>query len=410
MDLISADITSKVKNNPGIFSTILCLAGLSTLKLYMYQSNYRKYTKPFGSSYSVHQAVPNIDKINNKSSRTILITGGCGFLGRNIVSLIFKDGSNVHINIIVLDLIIPTDSLKMPSVTYIQGNLLDKEILTKIFSSFSIDSVLHCAGLIPFLGVPDKAIWEVNVSGTRNILDISQKFGVKNFVYTSSATVVLSKSDRNPHQLTEDVPYPKDNLDTYTQTKKAAELLVIEASKAGKMTCCILRPAAVFGKGDKLVSDNAVRGVDAFIIGHPECRIDWVPVECVAWAHILVEKALQDPSKRSVINGNAYFIGNNEENEYGWFFGFGPATISHWEQPAAQRLPIWLVDILATVNEASYMFTGLPVLAPTLCHSLTDYTRRSYTFSSNKAFQHFGYKPLMSVSTAIRKLVDDYKR
>lgn len=396
--------------------SVVSIVSFTAYKLWMHRYLYNKYTQPT-LQYQIHSLSVVNQSEGNKGKRTILITGGNGFLGRHIVQGLLQTNKanpaddKYSVSIIVLDISIPPKHLQISAVTYVQANLLNTEHLRQLFSSYSIDSVIHCASLIPFLGVPNEAIWKVNVTGTKNLLDVSLAFGVKSFIYTSSATSVLSKNDRNAYKLTEDTPYPTQNLDTYTSTKVAAEKLVVSSGDEKKMACCVLRPAAIFGKGDKLVSDNSVRGIDAFIIGQPTNKIDWVPVECVASAHILAESALQEESKRKIMNGNVYFIGNNEENTYGWFFGYDEsATMSHWEQPTAKRLPIWLVDALATVNETMCAIIGVPVLAPSLCHSLTDYTRRSYTFSSDQAGRHFGYKPLMTVSEAIQRIVDDYKK
>jgi nucleoside-diphosphate-sugar epimerase len=121
-----------------------------------------------------------------------------------------------------------------------------------------------------------------------------------------------------------DVGYPKQHLDTYTTTKEAAEHLVLSANDpSGQgLATCVLRPAGVFGKGDKLGSDKLVLGgSDSIILGDGTAIIDWVPVECVASAHQLAEAALSTEQGRKKVNGQVYFIGNNENKSYGWFNG-----------------------------------------------------------------------------------------
>ena len=296
------------------------------------------------------------------------------------------------------------------------------------FDADGVDSVIHVASLIPFLGVPEEAIWAINVDGTKCLLEACKSIPkpVKSLIYTSSATVVLDKDIKSYESIAENkVGYPKQHMDTYTTTKEAAELLVIAANNIGSnavdgFATCVLRPAAVFGKGDKLVSDKHVAGIDAAIIGEGTAKIDWVPVESVALAHQLAEAALATSEGRKKLNGQVYFIGNNEQHQYGWFNGEKSSTdasknnnnqeFSHWEQKQPDHIPLWLAYSLAYINITIFNLIGIPPLAPFLAPSLLDYTQRTYTFNSNKAFVDFGYKPVYSVEEAIRRRVEVYKK
>ncbi len=345
-----------------------------------------------------------------EGARIVLITGGNGFVGKYISSYL----ADKQLNVIVFDLSVPEEGLRRKDTTYICGNLLNPQHIEralKCFQSVSVDSVIHSASLIPFLGVPDEAIWTVNVDGTKILLNACATLGVRSFIYTSSATSVLNLSTRVSRKLKEDCPAPSQHIDTYAATKFAAERLVLDANSATGMATCSLRPSAIFGRGDKMIADRALLGSNAYYMGDGSARIDWVPVEAVARAHVLAEDGLSSPDgRRQRMQGAAYFIGNEEERQYGWFMGAAmdgaPAgPVSHWGHPRPRRLSLAVIMALARLNLAAYAVLGAPLLPPFLAPSLIDFTQRTYTFSSARAARDFGHAPAESVAAAIARLV-----
>jgi nucleoside-diphosphate-sugar epimerase len=348
-----------------------------------------------------------------EGARTVLITGGNGFLGKYIANLI----ADKRINVIVFDLLLPEEGARRKDITYVRGNLLEPEDLRKALTSVkSVDSVIHTASLIPFLGVPDQAIWTVNVGGTKTLTTTCSQHGVKYFIYTSSATASIDRSCRMVNNQEESAPLPKKFVDTYAATKFAAERIVLEENKSGGMVTCSLRPGGIFGRGDKLLADRILQGIDLFYIGDGTARIDFVPVESVAMAHVLAEESLfSDPQRRERMQGSFYFIGNNEQRQYGWFMGApmdgeSSGSTSHWGQPLPKQLPLWLVMMLGYVNLGIYTLTGFIVFPPSLAPSLVDWTQRTYTFSSDRAKRDFGYEPKEKLADAIKRLAAENMR
>ncbi|KAF0701393.1 Aste57867_8095 [Aphanomyces stellatus] len=346
---------------------------------------------------------------------TVLVTGGNGFLGSYLVNLLVDENKY---NVIVFDISLPRTC--RPDVTYVRGNLLHKDhlqaALTILGDGLHVQSVFHMASLIPFMEVPDKAVERVNFDGTCLLLDVCQASKtVSIFIYTSSSSVVLSHTNRNFRKASEaDMAYPDVPVDTYARTKGAAERLVLAANTNNPTTervsfaTCALRPGAIFGLGDKLLADNCLR-VSLPTMGPGEAKMDYVPVECVAVAHRLAFDALQTPAGRARIGGQAYFIGNDEEKTYGWFYGLGTDKttpgLSHWGQPVPAIIPLWLLHKLCFVNDTIFQLSGVVVIDSYLTASLVDYTQRTWTFSSAKAKRDFGYVPLCSIQEKIRELV-----
>jgi sterol-4alpha-carboxylate 3-dehydrogenase (decarboxylating) len=388
-------------------------AGIATLFFYKRKGErqaYERYTSP-KLEYTVYEGK------KKANARTVLVTGGNGFVGKYIVKALVEKG----LNVIVFDIVLPNEKDRDSTVTYVRGNLLNREHVLQALTKTpfgQVHSVLHTASLIPFLGVPEKAVWDVNVKGAELILNLSQENGVKSFVYTSSATVILEKNERNARNLTEDAPKPKHHLDTYTTTKYIAEQTVLKAnaSKDGSFATCALRPAAIFGKGDRNLSDIHVRGDDRFIMGDGQVYLDWTPVESVCLAHILAEEALSgnDSQDRKRVGGNVYNVGSGEELMYATFNGEGTqgetTAVSHWQHPHPSHIPLPLIMFLAHLNSFLYNAFQIQLLSPFLCPPIIDYTQRSYTFSIEKIKKDLKYQPVLTVENAIKNLVKVHRK
>lgn len=126
---------------------------------------------------------------------SILITGGAGYIGSHtLVEL-----SHANYDFIVYDNLSNSsqESLKRvekiigKSITFINGDIRDKEKLKEVFTNYTIDSVIHFAGL-KAVGVSVQEpleYYDNNVVGTLRLLEVMKEFGCKKIVFSSSATV-----------------------------------------------------------------------------------------------------------------------------------------------------------------------------------------------------------------------------
>ena len=127
-----------------------------------------------------------VSKARTEPHRTVLVVGGNGFLGRYIVKMLSEDS---NVKVIVLDIALPAAAIRIDSVTYIQGNILNSDHIAAVFAREQVHSVIHTASLIPIADTSKEAMQLVNVGGTKNLLAAAKTYGVTSFVYTSSATV-----------------------------------------------------------------------------------------------------------------------------------------------------------------------------------------------------------------------------
>lgn len=126
---------------------------------------------------------------------TILVTGGAGYIGSHTVLQLLQAGNDV----VILDnlsnssteSITRVEELAGKRVTFIQGDIRDHGALSKAFNQYDISSVIHFAGLKAVGESVEKPLqyYENNVYGTITLCKAMAEFGVKNIVFSSSATV-----------------------------------------------------------------------------------------------------------------------------------------------------------------------------------------------------------------------------
>ncbi|XP_033124998.1 sterol-4-alpha-carboxylate 3-dehydrogenase, decarboxylating-like, partial [Anneissia japonica] len=146
------------------------------------------------------------------------VVGGSGFLGQHLVEKLLADGYVVR----VFDI---KHSFDNKAVEFHIGDLCQpKDLLPALESA---DIVFHCAS--PSSACINKDLfYRVNVEGTKNVVEMCKKVGVKRLVLTSSASVLFEGIDLEG--ATEDTPYASKPIDYYTETKILQERIVLEAS------------------------------------------------------------------------------------------------------------------------------------------------------------------------------------
>jgi dihydroflavonol-4-reductase len=175
----------------------------------------------------------------------VLVTGANGFLGSWVVRRLLQDGHHVY------SLVRKTSDLSElegVETKYLYGDVTDLHSLLEAFKG--MDAVFHLAGLIAYKK-SDRAMMEkVNVQGTQNVIEACRAANVPRMVHLSSV-VAVGAGYTADQILTEDSPYNISELNLgYFETKRKAELLVIEAVKKNRLNAVILNPSTIYGPGD----------------------------------------------------------------------------------------------------------------------------------------------------------------
>jgi UDP-glucose 4-epimerase len=148
----------------------------------------------------------------------ILVTGAAGYIGSVMVQrLCGKDWVGSVIGTDIKD-----PAFKHPKYKFKRRDI--RHAMEDIFESENIDTVIHTAYVLP--PIHNKALMEdINKSGTRNILETSAKFKVKQILYTSSTTAYGFYPD-NDDPLTEESPLRGNDDFIYAKNKKEIEAIM----------------------------------------------------------------------------------------------------------------------------------------------------------------------------------------
>lgn len=175
-----------------------------------------------------------MDPIINLRGARVLVTGGVGYLGRNLISQIIHCGcEDVH----SIDL--ESTEEKNPNITFHQVNLLDSSSIAEIVAAIRPTLVYHLAANLnrsrDFSNV--QQLMNVNFTGTVNILNALEDIPYNNFIYTSTSEVYGGKAITPPFKETGDfVP-----ASPYSMSKNCGEVALKTFSEIKEKKYTILR-------------------------------------------------------------------------------------------------------------------------------------------------------------------------
>ncbi|MEG1547134.1 MAG: NAD-dependent epimerase/dehydratase family protein [Clostridia bacterium] len=298
-----------------------------------------------------------------------IITGICGHLGNTVAKQLVSCGKSVR------GLALPGESSSMLSseVALTRGNVCDIESLEPLFDGITEDErviFIHAAGLISITTKKkDPPIYNVNVGGTQNIIELCKKHNVSKLVYISSVHAIPEK----PHGtvMSEINSFDPDLVvGAYSRSKAMATQLVLDAANSG-LDATVVHPSGIVGPNDycdglmgQLIKNYLNGVISACIKG----GYDFVDVRDVANAVI---KAAQQGKR-----GECYILSNR------YYDALDMLNMVH--QITGKRaikviLPLWFVKA----------FVPLAGLYFRMCKQKPLFTEDSlHILSSNSAFSH----------------------
>ncbi|MEE8168665.1 MAG: NAD-dependent epimerase/dehydratase family protein [Candidatus Hydrothermarchaeales archaeon] len=199
--------------------------------------------------------------------KSILVTGGAGFIGSHIVDRLLKQDAKVICLDNFNEFYDPrlkenniSKAMAHPGFTLVKGDILDSNLLAKVFSENEIEVVVHLAalaGVRPSLISPARYV-EVDVEGTVNLLEKCKESRAK-FVFGSSSSV---------YGVNEKVPFSEDDatelqVSPYAAAKKAAEIYCKTYNRLYGIPVTILRFFTVYGPRQR--PDMAIRKFTALM-------------------------------------------------------------------------------------------------------------------------------------------------
>lgn len=330
------------------------------------------------------------------SSPRVFLTGASGFIGGKLTERLLAEGRVVRVLARR-----PLPELARLGAEIVNGDLDDRAALER--GCAGVGTVFHVAGRVGVWG-PSREFFQINVEGTRRLLEVARAAGVRRFVYTSSPSVVYSGADlRN---VDESAPLCTTAPCAYPTSKAAAERLVLAANTASFATVA-LRPHLVWGPGDRNVVPRVLalaRAGRLRIVGGGRNRVDVTHITNVVEAHLLAERAMAQASSPAA--GKAYFVTNGE-----------PVLVWEWINellrgvgisPVTKRVPLAVAYAAGGLLETLWRLTGRAG-EPPMTRFAAKELATDHWFNLAAARRDLGYAPRVSVEQGTKELIAHYR-
>lgn len=320
----------------------------------------------------------------------ILVTGGMGFTGSILVKRLLQDGHQVT----ALDYRENgrAEDLRQAGARIVVGSVTDPQVVEECIKGVQV--VQHLAAAFREMNVPNSYYHEVNVGGTRNILEAAWRHQVRKVIYCSTCGVHGNVQNPPANERA-----PINAADYYQQTKYEAEPLVAGFAERGLKTV-ILRPAAIYGPGDPerfaMLFKRVAKGRFP-MFGNGRTLYHPLYVDNLIDAHLLA----MTPDKG---NGQAYLIADEEY-----------LTIEDLVLRIAQALQVEL-------RIKHYPLTPLIVaghlmekacrplhLSPPIFPRRVDWFRQNRAFDIGKAQRDLGYQPKVGLDEGLAHTAKWYR-
>ncbi|HLA75969.1 MAG TPA: NAD-dependent epimerase/dehydratase family protein [Vicinamibacteria bacterium] len=304
----------------------------------------------------------------------VLLTGGTGFLGKNVATALDAAGHSVRIlaragsNLAGLP----------PAAEIAPGDVTDAGSLER--AAHGCGAILHMAAVVK-MWAPDPAVFDaVNLGGLRNALAAARAAGAR-LVYTSSFMAI---GPAGPTPADESQVHPGTYRNAYERTKAQADAAAREAAAAGQ-DVVMLYPGVVYGPGDLTDGNLVVK----MVVDHLQGRLPGIigPGDRL-WSYSYVSDvaAGQLAALARGRAGQRYFLCGENADMNGLFALLAELT----GVPVPRRhIPYPLATALGGALWAWAELTGHP---PQLTHQVVGVFREHWAYSSAKAERELGYR------------------
>ncbi|KAF8477031.1 3-beta hydroxysteroid dehydrogenase/isomerase family-domain-containing protein [Kalaharituber pfeilii] len=319
--------------------------------------------------------------------KSVIVIGGCGFLGHHLVNLLQKQHPETAIS--VLDL--HTSNNQFPGVTYINGDITKPEDVREAYRQVKPQVVINTVSPSAVSEAAEAVYFKVNVDGTRTTMEVAQEENIQCYVYTSSAGVVTDNVT-DLKNVDESFPMPANIPDIYSRSKAKGERVVMEMNGKGGLNTCALRVAGLFGPGDRQLMSGLISVLKnkqtKFQLGDNENLFDFTYIENAAYAHILAAERLHS------VAGQVFFITNGEPV---YFWDLPRAVWAMYEGHVAPYHIKLGKETGLIVAWAAEMYSKLLGKEPGFTRFRVQYATTHRYFNIKKAKALLNYQPLFSL-------------
>lgn len=319
-----------------------------------------------------------------------LVTGATGFIGSSVVRELLKDGVEVRI---LLRENSDTRNLNGLEVERAYGDIRESDPVESALRG--CDILYHTAALYGFWAPDNKAFYEINVEGTKIVLNTALKLGLGKVIYTSSIVAVGSHGGDN--LANEESEFNLwETGDHYARSKYLAEVEAMKIYEAG-LPLVVVNPAMVIGVRDIKPTPSGKMIVDIVngkMPGYIDGGINLVDVEDVARGHILAAQKGR--------TGDRYILGNENMSVSDYFRLIGEVA---GVKPPKLKIPYAAAIILGYGYQLiADMIKKPPVLTAPMVRTGSKYAY----YDSSKAVTELGL-PQTPIRTTVEKAVNWFR-
>ncbi len=317
-----------------------------------------------------------------------LVSGANGFTGSYLVKLLLKKGYQVKG---IVRKASNLDAIKDLPVEFYYADLATHTSFDDAMQD--IDIVFNVGAAYRVEGVPQKYFWDVNVEGTKKLLDAAKKKGVKKFVHCS--TVGVQGDIKNPPAKEED-PYSPG--DYYQESKVEGEKLALQYFKDG-LPLTVVRPVGIYGPGDlrflklfKFINNGKFK-----MIGSGNVLYHLTYVEDLAEGIFLAGEKDEGLGEIFTIGGEGYLTLNELVKKI--------ADVLNKPVPKSRIpvFPVWFAGLLCEIICKPFGIT------PPIYRRRVDFFVKDRAFDISKAKRLLGYKPKVNLDEGLEKTAQWYK-
>lgn len=320
----------------------------------------------------------------------VALTGATGYTGSRLLSRLLARGDEVRA------LARPgarRPQPEGPGLTWTEGDVRDVATLRRLVDG--ADAVVHVAAVYRTAGHPDAYYREVNVEGTRRLLETAHEAGVGRFVHTS--TVGVHGHVQAPPA---DETAPIAPGDIYQATKAEAESLALRFHREHGLPVAVLRPAAIYGPGETrlLKLFRAIARRRYALVGSGRALYHPVYIDDLLQGFLLALERPQAVGEAFIVGGPAYVSQQELARMIARHTGGGvlpfhvPAAPLRWAARACEAVCIPLG------------------LEPPLHRRRVEFWTKDRAFSIDKARRLLGYEPQVQLEDGIARTCAWYRQ
>lgn len=315
----------------------------------------------------------------------IFISGITGYVGRNLAKhfLYSNDVTGLSRD---LEKSLFLEEL---GVKILKGDLHSKNLINNLADC---DVLIHTAADTDHKNISNTQ-YDTNVTGTELLLKAAKEAGVKKFIHISTESVLLT--GKALRQATEEIPYPKNAIGSYSSTKQLAENLVIKAASE-KFSTIVLRPRFVWGRDDttaipqilKAIKENQFAWIDG---GKYKTSMTHIDNLCAG-----IECAISQGN-----SGEVYFLSDDDDKIFKDLIS--ALVEAHGIAAPDKVIPRFVPYTIAKLdNICRKLFPNRKPLPITMQEYSTSAVE--VTLDITKAKKYLGYKPVISFSQGLSEI------